>query len=134
MTKSAVLAANRAHSGFVQPTRPDPPPGAFDALAALFRVLAEPLRLRIIRAVENRGSISVSQIAEAIGASQPTVSKHLRILEDAGLIRKQPSGPVVLCSIADRDLVRLCEEICDRIQAGLQARASLVSLVRSAPR
>lgn len=110
--------------------RTDPPPEAFDALAALFRVLAEPLRLRIIRTIENSGPISVSQIAERIGSSQPTISKHLRVLEEAGIVRKRAAGVTVLCSIADQQLVRLCEEICDRIQLSLQARAALVSLTR----
>ncbi len=97
----------------------------------LFRVLAEPLRLRMIRLIESRGSITVSQIAEALGTSQPTVSKHLRVLEDAGIVRKQPTGATVICSIADAQIVRLCEEICDRIQINLQARAALVTLTRA---
>lgn len=134
LVDATAATSRQARSTGSKRNRADPPPEAFDALAALFRVLAEPLRLRIIRMIESRGSITVSQIAEALGASQPTVSKHLRVLEDAGIVKKQPTGATVNCSIADVQLVRLCEEICDRIQLSLQARAALVSLTRASVR
>lgn len=111
-------------------SRPEPPPEAFDAVAALFRVLSEPLRLRIIRVIEDHGTLTVSEIAAQVNTAQPTVSKHLRVLEEAGLVQKRPAGTAVVCSIADESLVRLCEAVCDRIRAGLELRASLLRLAK----
>lgn len=123
--KKTVKAARTTKS-----TRPEPPPEAFEAVAALFRVLAEPLRLRIIRVIEDHGTLSVSEIADAVKTAQPTVSKHLRVLEDAGIVHKRPAGGTTACSIADESLVRLCEAVCDRIRAGLEIRASLLRLAK----
>ena len=130
--KTAASAAKKPKATAATPakrqTRPEPPPEAFDAVATLFRVLSEPMRLRIIRVIEDHGPLSVSEIAARVQTAQPTVSKHLRVLEEAGLVRKRAVGTSVACSIADESLVRLCEAVCDRIRAGLEVRASLLRL------
>lgn len=110
--------------------RDEPPPEAFEAVSALFRVLSEPIRLRIIRTVEDYGPITVNEIASRVDVAQPTVSKHLRVLVDAGLVLKQSKGTSVECSIADESLVRLCEAVCDRIRAAMEVRASLLKMAR----
>src|SRR5439155_447524 len=72
-------------------------PEALKMVAARFKVLAEPLRLRILHELEN-GEMSVSEVAEAVGATQPNVSKHLKMLQDAGLLERQH---LFLCRIID---------------------------------
>lgn len=51
-----------------------------------FAVLAEPTRRRLLEALRG-GPRTVGQLVEALGTPQPTVSKHLRVLRDAGLVR-----------------------------------------------
>lgn len=69
--------------------------------AALFKVLAEPARLQILSqlAAEGCGSVSVNDITESIGLSQPTVSHHLRKLTEAGLLHRSQQGRSVIHSI-----------------------------------
>ena len=56
-------------------------------LTEMFSALADPTR-RAILARLAKGEATVSELAEPFGLAQPTISKHLRILEDAGFIRQ----------------------------------------------
>jgi DNA-binding transcriptional ArsR family regulator len=57
--------------------------------AITFGALGEPSRLRIVELLRS-GPCSVGEIAEALGIRQPQVSKHLRVLGDAGLVTGEP--------------------------------------------
>ncbi|HHU67367.1 metalloregulator ArsR/SmtB family transcription factor [Corynebacterium sp.] len=63
----------------------------------LFKVLADPARLRILShlAAEGCGPISVNELTEISGLSQPTVSHHLKRLTEAGLLEKTRVGRIV---------------------------------------
>lgn len=56
----------------------------------VFSVLAEPTRRRILDELRGADS-SVGQLVETLAVSQPTVSKHLRVLRDAGFVSRHPS-------------------------------------------
>ena len=71
-------------------------------LAALFQALADPTRLRILallRAME----LSVGELAQLLGQSQPRVSRHVRILSDSGLVGRRKEGSWVYLQVADRE-------------------------------
>ena len=53
--------------------------------AATFAALGEPSRLRIVELLRAR-AFAVNDIADALGIRQPQVSKHLKVLKDAGLV------------------------------------------------
>lgn len=65
--------------------------------ATLFKVLADPARLQILSqlAAEGCGPISVNELTELVGLSQPTVSHHLKKLTEAGLLERIPAGRTV---------------------------------------
>lgn len=71
-----------------------------------FAVLAEPNRRRLLDALVD-GPKPVNELVAAIGMSQPVVSKHLRVLRDAGLVNVQPDGQRRLYSINARPLAEL---------------------------
>jgi DNA-binding transcriptional ArsR family regulator len=56
---------------------------------AAFSALAEPRRLQIVEILRHR-PLPVGQIAERLRMRQPQVSKHLRVLSDAGLVQVRP--------------------------------------------
>ena len=58
---------------------------SFDTLLPRLRAIAEPSRLRLL-AVLARGEFSVSELTEILGQSQPRVSRHLKLLDDSGLL------------------------------------------------
>ena len=63
-------------------------------LAASFAVLADPVRLRLLSLLTSApaGEACVCELVEPLGRSQPTVSHHLKILADAGLIAGDKRG------------------------------------------
>jgi ArsR family transcriptional regulator len=64
----------------------------------LFRALADPTRLRIVHLLQAM-ELAVGEIALVVGQSQPRVSRHIRILVDAGLVERRKEGSWVFLSI-----------------------------------
>lgn len=60
---------------------------SFDTLLSSLRGIAEPSRLRLL-AILARGEFSVSELTEIVGQSQPRVSRHLKLLDDSGLLER----------------------------------------------
>jgi DNA-binding transcriptional ArsR family regulator len=58
-----------------------------DALSATFRALADPTRRAILAKLAS-GEADVSQLMKPFALSQPTISKHLKVLERAGLVSR----------------------------------------------
>jgi ArsR family transcriptional regulator len=74
-----------------------------DALA-IFRALADPTRLRIfhlLRAME----LSIGELAQVLGQSQPRVSRHVKILTDAGLAERRKEGSWVFLGLGQEQAV-----------------------------
>jgi ArsR family transcriptional regulator, arsenate/arsenite/antimonite-responsive transcriptional repressor len=65
-----------------------------ERLAGALRVLADPARLRLLSliAATSAGESCVCDLTEPLGLSQPTVSHHLKVLADAGLVRREQRG------------------------------------------
>lgn len=65
-----------------------------DELAGLFKVLADPARLRLLSMVATAegGEACACDLVEPLGRSQPTVSHHLSLLVDAGLLTREKRG------------------------------------------
>lgn len=65
-----------------------------DEMAAGFKVLADPVRLRLLSLIANSpdGEVCACDLVEPVGRSQPTVSHHLSILADAGLLTREQRG------------------------------------------
>ena len=59
-----------------------------DRLDATFAALADPTRRAILARLASSGQASVTELAEPFAMSQPAVSKHLKVLERAGLISR----------------------------------------------
>ena len=68
--------------------------GNAEELAAGFKVLADPVRLQLLSLIGNAtaGEICACDLVEPIGRSQPTVSHHLSILTEAGLLTREQRG------------------------------------------
>jgi len=64
---------------------------SLDATLNIFRAIGEETRLRIM-ALLARGELTVSEITTILGQSQPRVSRHLKILADAGLVERHREG------------------------------------------
>lgn len=65
-----------------------------DRLAAALRVIADPARLRLLSLIQAQPDheACVCNLTEPLGLSQPTVSHHLKVLRDAGLVEREQRG------------------------------------------
>ncbi len=63
-------------------------------LATAFKVLGDPARLRILSliAAGSAGEMCVCEMVGPLGLAQPTVSHHLKVLHEAGLLRREKRG------------------------------------------
>jgi ArsR family transcriptional regulator len=87
------------------------PLGATDAdeLALAFKALADPVRLRLLSLIASApdGTACSCDLEEPVGKTQSTVSHHLSLLADAGLITKEKVGRWVNCTVVPEQLGRL---------------------------
>lgn len=89
------------------------------SVPALLKLLGEPLRWEIVRRLAHE-DLCTCHLVDDLGAAQPLISHHLRVLRDAELVRTEPCGAFTYY-LLDRD--RLAD-----------LGASLGSLARTSPR
>lgn len=75
-------------------------------LAALTRALGHPVRVRILRFLAGKNACMCGEIVKELPLAQSTVSQHLKILKEAGLIRGEVDGPKVCYCINPKVLDR----------------------------
>ena len=71
---------------------------AEEQLDRTFAALAHPIRRSILTRLARKGSASVSELAEPFDVSLMAVSKHIKVMDEAGLIRREKDGRVQRCS------------------------------------
>ncbi len=67
-------------------------------LVRLFKALGDESRLRILRALMDE-TLCVCDLARHLGISQPTLSHHLKVLRDIGLVTGEKEGQWIYCSV-----------------------------------
>ena len=73
-------------------------------LDAVFGALSDATRRGILAQLAREGASAVSDLSEPYAMTAPAISKHLRVLEDAGLISRERQGRVRICSLNARAL------------------------------
>ena len=91
---------------------------AFDQRLTALRAAGEPTRLRLMRLLR-RAEMTVTELTKVIGQSQPGISRHLRVLCDAGLVSRHQEGAWVFYAAREHDLV---EAACDGADGGAADR------------
>ncbi|MBI5949421.1 MAG: winged helix-turn-helix transcriptional regulator [Chloroflexi bacterium] len=100
------------------------PPHLLEHVAERFRVLGDATRLSILRTLLAEGELNVGDLVDRLGTSQANVSKHLRVLHEAGIVSRHARGTAAYYAIADPSIEDLCTLVCDRLrdQAAEEAR------------
>lgn len=78
--------------------------------ARIFKTIGDPNRLKILEILRN-GENCQCEIIPLIEQSQPTVSRHLKLLEEAGLIKSRKEGTRVFYTVVDPDIFNLLDTI-----------------------
>lgn len=106
---------------------PHPLPGSLvELIAGRFRVLGEPMRIKLLDRLRD-GDATVGELQEATGASQQNVSKHLRVLLDAGIVSRSKHGNHARYAIVDEGVFELCEHVCGGLRRRLGALDAAVT-------
>jgi len=100
-----------------------------ELIARRFRAMGEPMRIRILDRLRD-GELTVGEIADAIGASQQNVSKHLAVLTDAGILGRRKDGNRHCYRIVDDSVLEICEQVCGGLQQQLSELQSLLEGAR----
>ena len=98
------------------------PPSALTQVADYFKVLSELSRLQVLCSLKT-GSKNVTEIMEETGLGQANVSKHLKILAQAGIVSRTPQGVSVYYEIVEPFIFELCELVGDRLSIRLAAQS-----------
>jgi len=96
-------------------------PELFALVADRFKAFAEPTRLHILYELR-QGEHTVTEIGEATGIVQANLSRHLQQLHATGLVSRRKDGLFTFYALADRDVLKLCDLMCGRLQKETTAR------------
>ncbi len=80
-----------------------------EMLAKLFKAVADPARLQLLALLRStpEGAVCVCDLTGPLGLSQPTVSHHLKVLRDAGLVHREQRGTWAWFSVDSQRLAEL---------------------------
>ena len=101
-------------------------PELLEVIAARFKALGEPARLLILNVLRD-GEMTVGELVDETGLGQANVSKHLQQLHALGFLTRRREGAFVHYGLADKDVFRLCDIMCGRLEAETTARRRILS-------
>jgi DNA-binding transcriptional ArsR family regulator len=96
-------------------------PAVIGMVAERFKALAEPARLEILNCLR-KGELTVTELVEETGLGQANVSKHLQSLYASEFVVRRKDGLYTYYALADRDVFKLCDLMCGRIERSLASR------------
>jgi DNA-binding transcriptional ArsR family regulator len=94
-------------------------PTALVLMADFFKVLSEVSRLQIVCTIKT-GPKNVTEIIEETGLGQANVSKHLKMLAQAGVVSRRQEGVCVYYQIANPFIFELCDLVCDSLSIQIE--------------
>lgn len=88
--------------------------------------LSDPTRIFILYAL-NESPLNVTELTNELGVPQPTISRHLKILRDRGLVYTERLGTVITYHLADQRVIRAMDLLRSAMRDRLTQRANLVT-------
>jgi DNA-binding transcriptional ArsR family regulator len=91
-------------------------------VAEYFSILSEPMRLKILNFLRD-GEKCVQELVEATETSQANVSKHLKVMLQAGIVSRRTEGTSAYYRLEDKLIFDLCHLVCDRLATRIEQQA-----------
>ncbi len=98
------------------------PPEVLQQVSEYFSLLSEPMRLRLLNLLRD-GEKCVQELVEATQTSQANVSKHLKIMWQAGILTRRSSGTSAYYRIEDDMIFELCSIVHNRLATRIEQQA-----------
>ena len=105
-------------SEFIEPVSQE----VIQQVAEYFSILSEPMRLRILNLLRD-GEKCVQELVEATETSQANVSKHLKIMLQAGILTRRAEGTSAYYRVDDELIFELCNLVCERLADRIEQQA-----------
>lgn len=105
----------------MQQTKPVPQE-VIHQVSEYFSILSEPMRLRILNLLRD-GEKCVQELVEATDTSQANVSKHLKVMLQAGILSRRSEGTSAYYKVEDQIIFELCHLVCDRLATRIEEQA-----------
>ena len=96
--------------------------------AGICSALADPRRILMLYAL-NEKPLNVSELADELGISQPTASRHLDVLRERGIVTARREGQSVVNSLVDQRIVEALDLLRAVLASNLQSQAALAETV-----
>lgn len=96
------------------------PPLLIDRVARRFKLLSEPVRLKLLSVLFTEGEMTVQELVEASGQQQANVSKHLNLMAKEGILSRNKEGLFVYYAIQDSTVQGLCLLVTSRIRQEIE--------------
>jgi len=87
-------------------------PGLLERVVERLAALADPVRLRILHHLRTNGETTVNGLVGSAGVSQPSVSRHLATLRQAGLVAVRREGNQAFYAVRDESVFDICNVLC----------------------
>jgi ArsR family transcriptional regulator len=107
------------------PAREPLPSEAVELISAQLRVIGEPNRIRLLELL-NKGEATVQELSDELATTHQNVSKHLRVLFGAGMVKRTPEGPAVRYAITDWTGWWLIEQLAQGLSVRLEEQRELL--------
>jgi ArsR family transcriptional regulator len=98
----------------------------------VMKALSDPNRVKIIKMLQHK-SLCVCEMRAALGVAQPTVSKHLKILEEAGLVKYEKDGLWVNYHLTDGSSSPYVASLLGNLRHWLEDEPEVVRLKKELP-
>jgi len=105
-----------------KPAKPPVSVAVLEAVADYFKILSETSRLQILQCLRS-GAMNVMELCDATGLGQANLSKHLKVMTQAGILSRHPKGTSAYYEIADPLVFEFCELACGQISDRLRQQA-----------
>ena len=108
------------------------PAATTEQMAAVFKILADPSRCRLVAAIIEAGELCVCDLAATVSMSESNVSHHLRVLRAHGLVRARRAGKMVFYSPDDAHIRLLLDITREHVEHAPEDRALQAALALEA--
>ncbi len=96
-----------------------------ELIAERFRALSEPTRIRLLDRLRE-GEATVLELSELVGTTPQNVSKHLGLLQRAGIVARRKQGNFAYYRVIDEGVFALCEAVCGGLRQRVESLRRLV--------
>jgi len=102
------------------------PEDLVELIAERFRLLGDPTRIKLLDRLRE-GEATVLELTELTSTTSQNVSKHLGLLQRAGIVARRKEGNFAYYRVVDQGVYSLCEAVCGSLQARVAALHTVVA-------